>query len=239
MPITSNGNGLLFRQLFHKDTSTYTYLLACTKTNEAILIDPVIDCVERDLKLIKELDVKLVYGLNTHVHADHITGTGKLKQALPCCKSVLSDKSGGKADVYLGHMDSLKFGNQTLEARATPGHTNGCTTYVMHEHSLAFTGDALMVRACGRTDFQQGDPSTLYESVHKQIFTLPPHYRIFPAHDYKGFSETSVAEEMKYNPRLSKSKDEFINIMENLNLPYPKRIDASVPANLVCGIIDE
>ncbi|XP_076809840.1 uncharacterized protein LOC143452671 isoform X2 [Clavelina lepadiformis] len=231
-------NLLVFRQLFHKETSTYTYLLACKQTMKAVLIDPVLDCVERDLKLLRELGVQLVYGINTHVHADHITGTGKLKQALPDCKSVLGSKSGGRADIFVDQSERLKFGNLMLECRSTPGHTNGCTTFVLHDGAMAFTGDALLVRGCGRTDFQQGSPSTLYESVHSQILSLPKHYKLYPAHDYKGFSVTTVEEELAHNTRLTKSKEEFIKIMDNLNLPYPKRIDESLPANLICGVTD-
>ncbi|CAK8693970.1 unnamed protein product [Clavelina lepadiformis] len=222
--MSSVKNPLILRQLFHKETSTYTYLLACGNTKEAVLIDPVLDCVERDLKLLQELGVHLVYGMNTHVHADHITGTGKLKEALPDCKSVLGSKSGARADVYVAQDENVKFGNLALECRSTPGHTNGCTTYVLHEHEMAFTGDALLIRGCGRTDFQQGSPSVLFESVHSQIFSLPKHYKLYPAHDYKGFSVTTVEEELAHNTRLTKTKEEFIKIMDNLNLPYPKRL---------------
>ncbi|CAK8693972.1 unnamed protein product [Clavelina lepadiformis] len=257
--MSSVKNPLILRQLFHKETSTYTYLLACGNTKEAVLIDPVLDCVERDLKLLQELGVHLVYGMNTHVHADHITGTGKLKEALPDCKSVLGSKSGARADVYVAQDENVKFGNLALECRSTPGHTNGCTTYVLHEHEMAFTGDALLIRGCGRTDFQQGSPSVLFESVHSQIFSLPKHYKLYPAHDYKGvifhiillllflsmwhfffpgFSVTTVEEELAHNTRLTKTKEEFIKIMDNLNLPYPKRLDESLPANLMCGVTD-
>nr|XP_039249201.1 persulfide dioxygenase ETHE1, mitochondrial-like [Styela clava] len=199
---------LIFRQLFDRETCTYTYLLGCPETREAVIIDPVIELVERDTTLIKELNLNLKYGLNTHVHADHITGTGKLKENFPGCKSVLGKHSGGKADVCMDHGDKITFGNQTLESRSTPGHTHGCMTYVCHEHKMAFTGDALMIRGCGRTDFQQGR-------------TL-----------------TTVEEEKKFNPRLTQTKEKFIEIMNNLNLSPPKFIDKAVPANLVCGVFD-
>ncbi|EEB20344.1 ETHE1 protein, putative [Pediculus humanus corporis] len=225
-----------FRQLFDKESSTYTYLLADTKKKEAILIDPVLELAERDAQLIKELDFNLKYGVNTHVHADHITGTGKLKTIFPNCKSVISKSSGALADIVVTENDKIDFGRHVLEIRPTPGHTNGCVTYVCHEQGLAFTGDALLIRGCGRTDFQEGSSKTLYNSVHSQIFTLPDNYRLFPAHDYKGQTSTTVAEEKMFNPRLTKSIDEFIDIMSKLNLSYPKLIDKAVPANKVCGI---
>nr|XP_002127927.1 persulfide dioxygenase ETHE1, mitochondrial [Ciona intestinalis] len=231
-------SNLIFRQLFDKDTSTYTYLLGCAETKAAIIIDPVLECVERDLKLVNELGLNLIYGVNTHVHADHVTGTGQIKKTLPNCKSVLGANSGGKADLYLKDGDKLSFGNLTMESRSTPGHTDGCSTYILHDQRVVFTGDALLIRGCGRTDFQQGCAKTLYNSVHSKIFSLPSDYKLYPAHDYKGMSVTTVGEEKLYNPRLTKTVDEFVQIMDNLNLAYPKRIDVSVPANLVCGIQD-
>lgn len=228
----------LFRQLFDSASCTYTYLLADTKCGSAIIIDPVLEQVDRDVKLIKELNLKLLYAANTHVHADHITGTGKLKKNLPDCQSVISKASEAQADKYVNPMDILKIGNIELEVRPTPGHTNGCVTYVYHEGKMAFTGDALLIRACGRTDFQQGDAARLYDSVHQHIFSLPDDYLLYPAHDYKGCTATSVWEEKKYNTRLTKTKNDFIEIMKNLNLAYPKLIDAAVPANLVCGYLD-
>ncbi|KAL0276378.1 UNVERIFIED_CONTAM: hypothetical protein PYX00_003965 [Menopon gallinae] len=227
-----------FRQLFDRESCTYTYLLADTTTGEAVLIDPVLELVERDANLIRELGVKLKYAMNTHVHADHVTGTGKLKGIFPECKSVISEASQAVADIKVTPNDRITFGRHELEIRATPGHTNGCVTYVSHEQGMAFTGDALLIRGCGRTDFQEGSSSTLYNSVHSEIFTLPENFRLFPAHDYKGFTSTTVEEEKKYNPRLTKSLDEFVDLMNNLNLAYPKMIDVAVPANKVCGLQD-
>ncbi|GBN73800.1 Persulfide dioxygenase ETHE1, mitochondrial [Araneus ventricosus] len=215
---------LIFRQLFDCVSCTYTYLLADAKCRSAILIDPVVDQVARDVKLVKELDLNLLYAANTHVHADHITGTGEIKKLLPNCKSVISKASGAKADKYLEPMEILRVGDIQLEVCPTPGHTNGCVTYVCHGSKIAFTGDSLLHRGCGRTDFQQGDAAKLYDSVHKYIFSLPEDYLLYPAHDYKGFTVTSVGEEKKYNARLTKSKEEFIEIMKNLNLAYPKMI---------------
>ncbi|XP_054718940.1 uncharacterized protein LOC129228289 [Uloborus diversus] len=230
---------MLFRQLFDPTSCTYTYLLADANCSRAIIIDPVLDQLKRDVKLVKELKLNLLFAANTHVHADHITGTGEIKKHIPGCLSVISRASGAKADKLLDAMDVLEIGDIKLEVRPTPGHTDGCVTYVFHEAKMAFTGDALLYRGCGRTDFQQGDSARLYESVHNQIFTLPEDYLLYPAHDYKGHTVTTVWEEKLYNSRLTKSKEEFIEIMKNLNLAYPKMIDKAVPANMVCGYIDE
>ncbi|CAF4831054.1 unnamed protein product [Pieris macdunnoughi] len=236
MASMERNHNFFFRQLFDHESSTYTYLLGDTSNKEAVLIDPVYEHAERDANLIKELGFKLVYAMNTHMHADHITGTGKLKSLLPGTKSVIGKGSGALADIYLKDGDVVRFGSHQLWAAATPGHTNGCFTYISHEQCMAFTGDALLIRGCGRTDFQEGSSETLYKSVHDRIFTLPDHFILYPAHDYKGLTSTSVGEEKKYNPRLTKPLDEFVKIMEGLNLPYPKKIDESLPANRVCGV---
>ncbi|KAF8408906.1 hypothetical protein HHK36_004976 [Tetracentron sinense] len=229
---SSESSKLLFRQLFEKESSTYTYLLADVAHPEkpALLVDPVDKTVERDLSLIKELGLKLIYAMNTHVHADHVTGTGLIKSRVPGVKSIISKSSNSKADLLVEHGDKIYFGNLFLEVRATPGHTLGCVTYVTGDGSnqpqprMAFTGDALLIRGCGRTDFQ--------------ILSLPKDTFLYPAHDYKGFTVSTVGEEMLYNPRLSKDEETFKHIMENLNLPYPKMIDVAVPANMVCGLQD-
>ncbi|XP_031550199.1 persulfide dioxygenase ETHE1, mitochondrial-like [Actinia tenebrosa] len=225
---------LIFRQLLDFESFTFTYLLGCNKTRQAVIIDPVDTQVQRDSRLINEMELKLIYAVNTHVHADHITGTGMLKQ-LTRCKSMISKESGAIADVLLSDGDDIRFGEQSLEARSTPGHTNGCMTFVSHANKMAFTGDALLIRACGRTDFQEGSPERLYDSVTKKILFLPEDFILYPAHDYKGLTSTSVEEELKHNPRLTKSKEEFVKIMENLGLTKPKRIDEAVPVNLMCG----
>ncbi|KAH9779561.1 persulfide dioxygenase ETHE1-like [Citrus sinensis] len=243
---SSSSSKLLFRQLFEKESSTYTYLLADVNHPDkpALLIDPVDKTVDRDLNVIKELGLKLVYAMNTHVHADHVTGTGLIKSKVPGVKSIISKASGSKADLHVEHGDKVSFGDLFLEVRATPGHTLGCVTYVSGEGPdqpqprMAFTGDALLIRGCGRTDFQGGSSSQLYKSVHSQIFTLPKDTLIYPAHDYKGFTVSTVGEEIQYNPRLTKDEETFKSIMENLNLSYPKMIDIAVPANLVCGMQD-
>lgn len=233
------GHDIIFRQLLEYKSFTYTYLLADPDSKEAILIDPVLETAERDAKLIKDMGLKLVYGVNTHVHADHITGTGELKKLLPGCKSVIAEVSRANADVKINHGDKIKFGKYEIEARSTPGHTGGCMTYVWHEKGMVFTGDAVLIRGCGRTDFQEGNSEQLYDSVHSQIFSLPPDFMIFPAHDYTGQTMSTVAEERANNPRLNKDRKEFAEIMKNLNLPYPKQIDRALPANLLCGIQPE
>jgi len=229
---------MLFRQLFDQDSSTYTYLLADEVSREAVLIDPVIEQFERDRTLIEELELKLLYVLDTHVHADHVTGSGMLCQHFGA-KSVISERAGIVcADVQIKQGDRIRFGQHELEVRETPGHTSGCVSFVCEQARMVFTGDALLIRACGRTDFQQGDASTLYRSVHKQILSLPDNTTIYPAHDYKGRTATSVAEERRLNPRLGgqKSVNDFVQIMDELKLPYPRKIDAALPANSRCGI---
>ncbi|XP_034886753.1 persulfide dioxygenase ETHE1 homolog, mitochondrial [Populus alba] len=243
---SSQSSKLFFRQLFEKESSTYTYLLADVSHPDkpALLIDPVDKTVDRDLSLVKELGLKLIYALNTHVHADHITGTGLIKTKSPGVKSIISKASGSKADILVEPGDKVSFGDLFLEVRATPGHTSGCVTYVtgdgpdQPQPRMVFTGDALLIRGCGRTDFQGGSSLQLYKSVHSQIFTLPKDTLIYPAHDYKGFSVSTVEEEMLYNPRLTKNQETFKGIMENLNLAYPKMMGIAVPANMVCGLQD-
>ncbi|XP_053182680.1 persulfide dioxygenase ETHE1, mitochondrial [Scomber japonicus] len=228
--------GLLFRQLFETESSTYTYLLADTETKDAIIIDPVLETIDRDLKLIHQLGLNLKVAVNTHCHADHITSTGLMKKRLVGLKSAISKFSGASADIHLSEGDKITFGKHYLTAIETPGHTDGCMTLVSGDQSMAFTGDALLIRGCGRTDFQQGCPKRLYNSVHQKIFTLPDQCLVYPAHDYQGQTASTVGEERQFNPRLTKNLEEFVNIMNNLNLKKPAKIDISVPANLVCGI---
>ena len=230
---------MLLRQLFDHETWTYTYLIADEASREALLIDPVVDQLERDIKLLKELDLKLVYAVDTHAHADHITGSGLLRKRLGS-KAVLSAAAGAEGvDFAVSDGDRLKFGSMELEVRATPGHTDGCVTYVTSDHKHAFTGDALLIRGTGRTDFQQGSAERLYRSIHDKIFTLPDDTIIWPAHDYRGMTFTTVGEEKRLNPRVGDGKTaaEFAEIMDNLKLPAPKKLDIAVPANLHCGIV--
>ncbi|KAH8875912.1 Persulfide dioxygenase ETHE1 isoform 3 [Schistosoma japonicum] len=238
VPVIAAGCPLIFRQLFEKVSSTYTYLLADARTKDAIIIDPVLETVERDRKLISQLNLKLGPIINTHLHADHVTGSGLLKQ-IPGSFSMLSYYVGAKVDKIIKHGDFIRFGNFELECRSTPGHTVGCMTLVLHSAGIAFTGDALLIRGCGRTDFQGGSAEMLYDSVYSQIFSLPDNYSLFPAHDYVGNTMTTVGEEKTYNPRLTKSKTEFVKLMNELNLPPPKQIERAIPLNMKCGIVDE
>ena len=229
---------MLFRQLFDPETSTYTYLLADEETREAVLIDSVREQMARDETLLDELGLTLRYTLETHVHADHVTASGLFRQKRGS-QSVVSALGGAScADIQVEDGDAIRFGKYALEARTTPGHTSGCMTYVMADQSMAFTGDTLLIRGCGRTDFQQGSASQLYDSVHDKVLSLKEDCKLYPGHDYKGRTVTTVREEKAHNPRLGggKTKEEFIAIMDNLNLRKPKRIDEAVPANLECGL---
>ena len=231
---------MLLKQLFDQDTWTYTYLLADPETREAIIIDPVIERVDRDTQLIAELGLELLYTLETHIHADHVTGSGELRRRTGALSAVAAVSNVECADRHLVHGDQISFGRYQLEVRSTPGHTGGCLTFVARAggQTMAFTGDALFIRGCGRTDFQQGDAATLYRSVHGQIYTLPPHTIIYPGHDYRGHSTSTVQEEQLHNPRLNIDIDEagFLEIMDGLNLDYPKRIHEALPANMTCGL---
>jgi len=230
---------MLLRQLFDRETWTYTYLIADEQSGEAVLIDPVIDQLERDIKLLEELGLKLVYTLDTHAHADHITGSGLLRKRLGS-KAVIGANAGAEgADLMVDDGSRLKFGAVELEVRSTPGHTDGCVTFVTADHKHAFTGDALFIRGTGRTDFQQGSAERLYRSIHDKIFTLPDDTIIWPGHDYRGMTFTTVGEEKRLNPRVGdgRTEAEFSEIMDNLHLPTPKKLDIAVPANLLCGIV--
>lgn len=234
---------LFFRQLFDRESCTYTYLLAELTTRCAILIDPVDKLIDRDLKLISDHHFELRYALNTHAHADHISATGLLKQRLPGLKSVIGKASNAKANVHVSHGDTIDIGGELkLQVIATPGHTEGCVSYYLPPgkgHSaMVFTGDALLIRGCGRTDFQGGSAATLYNSITEHLFKLPADTLVYPAHDYQGMTVSTIAEEVKYNPRLGQGKTlkDFENIMANLKLQYPKMFDVAVPANLNCGI---
>src|SRR4029453_14901992 len=228
---------LVFRQLFDPTSSTYTYLLGDSATGEAVLIDPVFEQVRRDAALISELGLKLLWSLETHVHADHVTGAWLLKKRLGSEIARAPPSGAPGADRLVEDGDRVGFGKRSLEVRATPGHTNGCVTYVLDDESMAFTGDCIMIRGPRRTVFQQGDPRALYRSVRSRIFSLPETCLLYPAHDYRGLTATSVAEEKKFNPRLGGEVGEgdYVGYMKNLDLPHPKKIDEAVPANLRCG----
>jgi sulfur dioxygenase len=228
---------LIFRQLFDPQSSTYSYLLGDDATREALLIDPVFEQARRDAALIRELGLALVATLETHVHADHVTGAWLLKHQLG--SGIVVSLAGGAtgADRMVAQGDRIAYGTRHVETRATPGHTHGCVTFVLDDRSAAFTGDCLLIRGSGRTDFQQGDAHAMYQSVHGEILSLPPGCLLYPAHDYRGLTVTSVGEERRYNPRLGGDigESDFIGYMSNLRLPHPKLIDIAVPANLRCG----
>jgi sulfur dioxygenase len=232
---------MIFRQLFEPVSSTYTYLVACGEAREAVLIDPVIDTIERDLALLDELGLTLKYTVETHIHADHVTGAARLREATGSRAAVPDKSAAAHVDLAVREGEPIRFGRLALEPLHTPGHTDDHHAYLLHGPGgwLVFTGDALMIDGCGRTDFQGGDAATLYRSVPEKIFTLPSETLVYPGHDYQQRFVSSVAQERARNPRLGsgKSVDEFVAIMAGLNLPRPKRMDVAVPANRECGEI--
>lgn len=226
---------MLFRQLFDLESSTYTYLLGDESTKQAILIDPVLEQVERDLKLLQELGLSLRYCLETHVHADHITGTAKLREATGCLGIVPEKAQVGCADKHIKHEDILQLGSINIKAIATPGHTDSHMAFYVN-HDRVFTGDALFIRGCGRTDFQSGDAGILFDSVTQRLFTLPNETLVYPAHDYRGHTVSTIGEEKRWNPRFAgRKRNDFIELMANLNLPDPKKMMEAIPANESCG----
>ena len=226
---------MIFRQLFEPDTSTYTYLLGCERTQRALLIDPVAVDVDRYIELLDGLGLTLIFTLETHVHADHITASGLLRDRVGSKSVVHRDAGTLCPDVLVTDGVLLQVGDIELVVRHTPGHTSGCMSFVLADR--VFTGDSLLIGGCGRTDFQQGDSGMLYDSIVEKLFTLPPDTLVFPGHDYNGNTVSTIRQEMQKNSRLGegKSRGEFIEIMSNLKLPYPKHIDAALPANLACG----
>lgn len=249
---------MLLRQLFDQESSTYTYLIADTDTQEAILVDPVLEQVDRDLKLLQELGLTLCYCLETHIHADHVTGTGKLREKTGCLGVVPANPQVNCADRLVKDGEILQLGAILIEAIATPGHTDSHMAYRVGGDRV-FTGDALLIRGCGRTDLQGGDPGTLYDSVTQRLFTLPDATLVYPAHDYRGHTMSTIGEEKQWNPRFveqdsptcnqatatktlwpavrlrQRERPDFIQLMENLNLPDPQKIAEAIPANQRCG----
>ena len=228
---------MLFRQLIDGRSSTYTYLLADAATRDAVLIDPVFEQYARDAALVRELGLRLGCTLETHVHADHVTAAWLFRERLGSAIVVSADAGAAGADRLVRDGDVVAFGGETLSVRATPGHTAGCVSYLTGDRKAVFTGDALMIRSAGRTDFQEGDPGRLYRSVHDKLFALPDDCLVYPAHDYGGRLASSIGEERAFNPRLggARSEADFVGFMPNLGLPHPKQIDVAVPANLRCG----
>jgi sulfur dioxygenase len=230
---------MLFRQLIDFETNTYTYLIADEGSKEAALIDPVIEQVDRDYQLIKSLGLQLKYSIDTHVHADHITGTAKLRE-LTSCKGVVPEHAKTKcADIFFKDGEVINLGEIEIKAIYTPGHTDCHNTYLVNNNIL-LTGDSLFIKGCGRTDFQSGSSSLMYDSVVNKLFSLPNNTLVYPGHDYKGYTSSTIAEEKKANPRfLGKNLNQFIELMNNLNLPNPKKIMEAVAANQHCGDMKE
>lgn len=234
---------MLFRQLFDRESSTYTYLIADSQTREAILVDPVVENVDRDLKLIRELGLTLLFCLETHIHADHITGTGEIRDRTGCKGLVPENAHTDCASGFVQHGQVLKVGEVTIEAIETHGHTDSHMAYLV-EGNRILTGDALLIRGCGRTDFQGGSAGTLYDHITQRLFTLPDTTRVYPAHDYRGQTVSTIGEEKRWNPRFIdldadpsqlRDRTDFVRLMDNLDLPDPKKIMEAVPANEHCG----
>jgi sulfur dioxygenase len=230
---------VIFRQLIEPESCTYTYLVACSDTRQAVLVDPVLETVDRDLALLQELELELAFTLETHIHADHITSAARLRSLTGCRIAYPATDMPAEADVAVSEVDPLEVGALSVQPLFTPGHTDGHHSYLIDDLSggRVLTGDALLIDGCGRTDFQGGSAETLFQSVHDKIFTLPDDTLVYPGHDYNNRHVSSVGQERARNPRLGGGKKlaEFIAIMAELNLPYPKKIDVAVPANKRCG----
>ena len=230
---------MIFRQLFEPQSSTYTYLVGCPSTGEAALIDPVFEAVERDLETVAALGLTLRYTIETHLHADHVTGTAELRERTGSKAAVPERSCAAGCDVAVREGEPIAVGTLLIEPLYTPGHTDDHHAYLLRtdDGARVFTGDALMIDGCGRTDFQGGDAATLYRSVHDKIFSLPDDTLVFPGHDYQQRRVSTVAQERLRNPRLGggKTLEEFVAIMAALNLPRPAKMDVAVPANRLCG----
>ena len=230
---------MIFRQLFEPQASAYTYLVACEQAREAALIDPVLETVERDLALLRDLGLTLKYTIETHIHADHVTGADRLRDETGCRTAVPEKSRANQVDVPVREGEPLHIGKLSLDPIYTPGHTDDHHCYLLADAGTArvFTGDALMIDGCGRTDFQNGDPATLYRSVHDKLFALADDTLVYPGHDYQQRQVSSIGQERARNQRLGAGRtlEEFVAIMNSLNLPRPKKMDIAVPANRECG----
>jgi sulfur dioxygenase len=229
---------MLFRQLFDSVSGTYTYVIASRRGGEALIIDPVLEKVERYLQLVRELDLKLVKAVDTHLHADHITGLGALRDRTHCVTVMGEQTRADVVSMRVTEGDRVQIEGVSLDVLYTPGHTDDSYSYRMNDR--VFTGDTLLIRGTGRTDFQNGSPYAQYDSIFNKLLKLPDETLIYPAHDYKGETVSSIGEEKRYNPRLQvKSIDEYADLMNKLNLPNPKMMDVAVPANLQVGLRQE
>ena len=230
---------MIFRQLFEPTSSTYTYLFGCPNTRRAVLLDPVLETVDRDLAVLQELELTLASTLETHIHADHLTSASRLRSLTGCRTAYPALDHLPCADIGVAEDRPLSIGSLTLQPLFTPGHTDTHHSYLIEEPGIlrVFTGDALLIDGCGRTDFQNGDSVTLYRSVREKLFSLPGDTLVHPAHDYKGRYVSTIAQERARNPRLGDGRtvDEFVAIMRGLDLPYPKKMDVAVPSNRRCG----
>ena len=229
---------MIFRQLFDSTSCTYSYLLASRRGGEALIIDPVLERVDRYLQLVKELDLRLVKAVDTHLHADHITGLGALRDRTHCI-TVMGERSGvDVVSMRVGEGDKLQIEGLSLDVLYTPGHTDDSYSFLLRDR--VFTGDTLLIRGTGRTDFQNGDPRAQYESIFNRLLRLPEETLVFPAHDYKGDTVSTIGEERAHNPRLQVgSVDEYAALMNGLSLPNPKMMDVAVPANMRQGLQQE
>jgi sulfur dioxygenase len=224
---------MFIRQLFDRESSTYTYLIADREAGVAALIDPVREQVDRDRELVHQLGLRLTHVFDTHVHADHVTGAALLRQ-LTGARTYASANGAPCADVHLKHGDTVTLGYHTIRALSTPGHTDDGLSYWIP--GVVFTGDTLLVRGCGRADFQNGDAGQLFDSITRTLFTLPEATVVYPGHDYHGHTASTIGEERRWNPRIAhKSRDEFVALMASLDLPPPRKLGEAVPANLECG----
>jgi len=230
---------MLFRQLFEPDSSTYTYLLSCPESGETVLIDPVLDTVERDLEVLQALGLSLTCTLDTHIHADHLSGAHRLRSLTGCRIAYPAMDELPCADLGVQEGRALSVGRIDIHPLFTPGHTNHHHAYLVDNgtQQMLFSGDALLIEACGRTDFQSGDAATLYASIHDKFFSLPDETLVYPCHDYEHRFVSTIAQEKQRNPRLGqdRSLQEFVAIMEGMDLPYPRKIDFAVPGNERCG----
>jgi sulfur dioxygenase len=229
---------MIFRQLFDQTSGTYSYVLASRRGAEALIIDPVLEKVDRYIQLMNELDLRLVKAVDTHLHADHVTGLGALRDRTRCVTVMGENTKADVVSMRLADGDKLEIENVSLDAIYTPGHTDDSYSFVLNDR--VFTGDTLLIRGTGRTDFQNGDPRSQYDSIFNRLLKLPEETLVFPAHDYKGDTVSTIGEERRYNPRLQvKSIDEYVALMNSLDLPDPKMMDVAVPANMHIGLAQD